>query len=91
MTCRHETGDDRERCAHVSISPGYIDFGVLGTDSGAVPLCSDSSHLVNLFITQDTKDMVDNMLAACIDQLSGIDDAPAGVAWSEVKGLFRGE
>ncbi len=72
-------------------SLAYIDFGVLGSDSGAVLLCSDSSHLVGVYLHQQTVDLVCNMIAACIDQLTGVPDAPRGMTWSEVKRGYLGE
>jgi len=60
-------------------SLAYIDFGVLGPDSGAVLLCSDSSLLVGLYLLQETVDLVSNMIAACIDHMTDVpgEDVPS--------------
>ncbi len=72
-------------------SLAYIDFGDLGPGSGAVLLCSDSSHLMGLYLHQETIDLVCNMIAACKDQLTGVPDVPSGIAWSVVKSWYLGE
>jgi hypothetical protein len=69
-------------------SLAYIDFGVMGSGAGAVLLGSDSSHLVGLFLDNQTTAIVNNMIAAC-EAATGIADPLNRTTWPRLKCLYR--